>query len=214
MATGTRRVTDKYKWISAGGGALEIGTSSVPLNIKTASDPLVQLYTTGVLTAGVMRSMEINQKRSITTVTGQDYVFQVTLDSEYKTPGSATAIYGKVDYGSTGSAHGMASAITAEMIVPNMSLGRGALYCLELQLGGGASSSWASAGPVAFMYFGGWGSGTVTGMDTRGYVFDFQGFTEGDGKLFDDGATPTADGGIRFRIATSDRWLLYANDPD
>ncbi len=210
MATGTRRVTDKYKWISAGGGAIEIGTSSVPLNVKTASDPLVQLFTTTALVAGETRSMEIKQVRSTASVSGTDYAFKVTLASEYRTPASASAIYGIVNYGTTGHANGMASAICAEMIVPNMSLERGALYALECEIGGGTSSSWSSAGPVGFIYCGGWGSGVITAMDLGGYLIDIQGFAEGSNKLVDnDGAAITGEGGIRCRVGTTDIWLLY-----
>jgi len=215
MATGTRRWTDKFKWIAAGNGCIEAGTSEVPLNIKTASVPLIKLHTTSALTAGDTQSMEIKQVRSATTVGGNDQPLKVTLSSEYKTPGAASAIYGIVDYGDTGCAHGMASAICAEMILPNMSLTRGGLYCLELELGGGASSSFASAGPVAFIYCGGWGAGTLTEMDARGFLFNFVGFTEGNDKLFDNGGTPAAaDGGIRIKIGANTRYLLYANDAE
>lgn len=185
-------------------------TAGTGMKIGTTAIPLVQIKSVTSLTAGNSQTMEITQTRLVTTASGNDYVMKVMLNSNVKTPGSACAIYGCTDLKTSGAAHGMASGICAEMVVPNSSLSRGALYCLELQLGGGASSSWASAGPVAFIYCGGWGSGVITEMDARGYLIDIQGFSEGSNKLVDnDGADPAATGGIRCRVGTQDIWLLY-----
>ena len=187
----------------------KIGDSTNKATIGTTLIPLVEIQATSALTTGIVKAMNINMVTTATMTAGSVYGLCVTIDTDYKIGGSNTAIYGKIDLSDTGAIHGMASGICAEMILPNSSLSRGAAYALELQLGGGASTSWASAGPVAFIYCGGWGSGLVSQMNTRGYLIDIQGFAEGSNLLVDSDGSPTATGGIRCRVGTTDIWLLY-----
>ncbi len=112
---------------------------------------------------------------------GQTVVYEARLTSEVKTGAWANAIHGIIDYGTSGAAHGMAAAISAEMIPPNGSLSRGGLYSLEATFGVGASSSWGSAGPVAFMNFENWG--TQTYFDTNAHFFRISRSLEGVGNM-------------------------------
>jgi hypothetical protein len=101
--------------------------------------------------------------------TGQTEVFRAELTSDVKTGAWANALVGSINYSSTGAAHGMAAAVAAEMIPPDGSLSRGALFCADFAMGPGDSSSWGSAGPVAFMNFQNWG--TQAYFDDNAYWF-------------------------------------------
>ena len=76
-----------------------------------------------------------------------------TIKSEFKLGAWAHAMACTLDLGTSGSVHGNASAGTSVLIPPNGSLERGALYSHIFEIGAGASSSWGSAGPVAFCKF-------------------------------------------------------------
>ncbi|KKK96998.1 hypothetical protein LCGC14_2657150 [marine sediment metagenome] len=212
MATGTRRVTDKYKWISAGGGALEIGTSSVPLNVKTASDPLVQLYTTSALTAGNSQSMEINQVMTAANTAGYAEALMVNLTAAVKTGAWVNAIFGRTAYTSNGRAYGSASAICGEMSWPASGAGNGtySVFQAEIDIPTTTGSQVGAIGSVFSINL--WGDG-ASKFDDNGYLFSLQGFTPADGGVIDSSlSAATGDGGIRIRIGASNKWLLYADD--
>ena len=145
--------------------------------------------------------------------TGQEQkILQGTLNSNFKTGASASAVYGKLDYKDTGSAHGMAQAITAETILPNSSLQRGQINAIDLELGGGASTSWASAGPVTFMRMGAWGAGLVAGMNlTNAYIMDIQGLTSTSGGSFDATQAPAAaNASLKIRVGGTDYFIMLS----
>ena len=199
----------RYLMMSHYEDSLSIGLTGAKKTAVTGI-PDIAVWRTSALTSGTQTSVKVNLTQTANQTSGSIYGLRVDLNSEYRIGGSNSAIYGCINLGTAGSIHGMASGIAAEMILPNGSLARGAAYALELELGGGASTSWASAGPVAFIYCGGWGAGLVSEMNTRGYLIDIQGFAEGSNNLVDnDGDAPAATGGIRCRVGTTDIWLLY-----
>ncbi len=122
----------------------------------------------------------------------------VSITSNVKTGAWANAIVGKIDYSTSGAAHGMAAAICAEMIPPNSSLARGSLYALDLEFGCGASSTWGSAGPVAFFKMENWG--TKTHFSDNAFMFHLLGETSGTGNLLYNNT-------IRVRVGTTS-WYL------
>lgn len=199
----------EYMVLSEYEDVLSIGLTGAKKTAVTGV-PEISVWRTSALTSGTQEMAKLDWTQTANQQTGSLTGLRVNINSEYRIAGANNAVYGCIDLGTTGSIHGMAGALCGEVILPNGSLARGAAYALELELGGGASTSWASAGPVAFIYCGGYGTGLVSDMNTRGYLIDIQGFAEGSNLLVDnDGANPTATGGIRCRVGTTDIWLLY-----
>jgi hypothetical protein len=100
-------------------------------------------------TTGAVRSLTLTQTQTTAATASQVEALRVEIESDVKTGAWANAIMAQIDYKDSGAAHGMAATVCAEMIPPNGSLARGALYALDLEFGCGASSTWGSAGPVA-----------------------------------------------------------------
>ena len=114
--------------------------------------------------------------------TGPHEVLKATLTSLANRTGAwANAVVGKIDYTTSGSANGMAAAVCGDMIPPNGSLSRGALYCMDFAMGPGAASSWGGAGPVAFALFQNYG--TQAYFDDNAYFFVMNRVLEGAGHL-------------------------------
>lgn len=134
-----------------------------------------------LLTAGAVNLRFVHLTNSADNPAGNHVAFESIIESEFRTGAWANAIYGKIDYGTLGSAHGLAAAICAEVIPPNSSLARGGLYALDLEFGCQALSSWGSAGPVAFMRFSNYG--TQAYFDDNAYFFNLDRVLEGAGHM-------------------------------
>jgi hypothetical protein len=158
-------------------------------------------------TTGQVRSLTISQTMTTAATANQVEVMKVSLTSNVKTGAWANAIVGSIDYSTSGAAHGMAAAICAEMIPPNSSLARGALYALDLEFGCGASSSWGSAGPVAFMKLENWG--TATHFSDNAFFFHLAGETGAAGHLL--GANENT---LRVRIGTNTMYMVLSEYED
>jgi hypothetical protein len=198
----------EYLVLSEYEDVLSIGLTSAK-KIAVTGIPDISVWRTSALTTGDQEMAKLDVTQTANATAGSITGLKVNINSEYRLASANNAIYGCINLGDAGSITGMAAGISAEIILPNCSLVHGAAYALELELGGGTLTSWASAGPVSFIYCGGWGTGLVTEMDARGYLFDIQGFAEGSNKLVDSDGSPTATGGIRCRVGTTDIWLLY-----
>jgi len=101
----------------------------------------------------------------------------------------------------------MAASIGAEMIPPNGSLQRGSLYSLDLVFGCGASASWGSAGPVAFMHLENWG--TAAYFSANAFFFHLAGETGAAGAML--GANSNT---IKVRIGTVTEYMVLSEYED
>ncbi len=185
-----------------------MGVSGSKVHIKTASVPLMQIYTTSALTTGTVDVFKIDFTQTVAQQTGYIKGIRCTMTSNVKTPGSFNAIKGIIDYSTNGHPHGDCAPLASELTMPNSTAVRGSFTTIEGQIACGASSVWNSAGPASFLRL--TVNGTKTHWDSYGYFVDFQGVDEGSNKMIDsDGSTPSATGGIRCRMGTSDIWMLY-----
>jgi len=153
---------------------------------------------TSAATTGTIRGNNIALTMTAASTANVVEALYVSITSNVKTGAWANAIVGKIDYSTSGAAHGMAAAICAEMIPPNSSLARGSLYALDLEFGCGASSTWGSAGPVAFFKMENWG--TKTHFSDNAFMFHLLGETSGTGNLLYNNT-------IRVRVGTTS-WYL------
>ena len=156
---------------------------------------------------GAVRSMVIEQTMTTAATASQVEALRVEITSNVKTGAWANAIMAQIDYSTSGAAHGMAATICAEMVPPNSSLARGALYALDLEFGCGASSTWASAGPVAFIKFENWG--TAAHFSANAFFFHLAGETGAAGALL--GANSNT---LKVRIGTTTQYLVLSEYED
>lgn len=131
-----------------------------------------------------------------------------TIKTNFKLGAYAAPLVGTLNLDSSGSAHGQAAGVTAELIPPNGSLQRGALYALTCEIGCEASSTWGSAGPVGFIKFDQWG--TKTHFDPNALFFDIQGLSEGSGNMFSSGADVACAHTLKCRIGATTVYLMLA----
>jgi hypothetical protein len=185
---------------------VDIGSSGTPL-VLSASAPYVEVHTTTAATSGTLRSFHLNQTHTAEASAGAVEALRAEITADVKTGAWANAIVGSINYSTSGAAHGMAAAICAEMIPPNNSLERGALYALDLEVGCGASSSWGSAGPVAFMKMENWG--TATHFSANAFLFHLAGETGAAGALL--GANNNT---LKVRIGTTTEYLFLSEYED
>lgn len=187
---------------------LRMGTSSSPISIGTTNVSPFEIFATSALTSGNERVMRLELATTAANASGQFEVLRVELDTEYRTGAWANAIMAQIDYGTAGFPHGMAASICAEMIPMNGPLTRGALYALDLEFGCGASSSWGSAGPVAFMKAENWG--TATYFDDNAYFLHMaSGCTAAAGHLVSAGYRT-----LRCRMHSTDMYMFFSQDED
>ena len=199
--------TTEYLVLSEYEDTLSIGLTGAKKTLVTGV-PEIAVWSTSALTSGTQDVVKIDYTHTAIATSGYVKGIRCTMTSNVRTPGSFNAIKGIIDYQTAGSAHGDAACLSSELIPPNSSLARGSLTCIEAQVVPGASSSWASAGPLSFIRC--QLSGTATEWDTRGYFIDFQGLAAGSDKMIDsDGGDLASEGGIRCLMGATPIWLLY-----
>lgn len=207
VALGALQATTRYLFMSQYEDTISIGLTGAKKSLATGV-PEIVVWSTSALTSGTQDVVKIDFTQTAEQQTGYIKGIRCTMTSNVKTPGSFNAIKGIIDYSTNGYAWGDCACLAAELTMPNSVAPRGSYYAIEAQISIGASSNWASAGPLAFCRF--QANGTVTEMDRIGYLFDIQGLAEGSDNLVDnDGDAPAATGGIRCRVGTTDIWLLY-----
>jgi hypothetical protein len=195
------------------GGVFNLGTSASKLTL-VASTPVLNVYTTSAATTGALTSVYISYTHTgDTTGGGTIFPLDVLVTTDTRSGGVVGAGRFKVDFNDTGYPHGVATVLTTEAELPNTSLTRGAIYPFEMRLNAQTSSSWGSAGPVAFMRIRSTGAG-VAGINSNAYFMIFNGHTAGADKLVSltsqtvkcsfSGETPT----------TTVRYLLFSQMQD
>ena len=170
----------------------------------TETDVVYRL--SSALTTGTIRGLTNTVTMTAASTGNIVEAFRSAISANVKTGAWANAIVGSINYSTSGAAHGMAAAIAAEMIPPNGSLSRGALYALDVVFGCGASSTWNSAGPVAFMRFDNWG--TKAHFSANAFFFHLVGETGATGGLLSLNSRT-----LRVRIGSTTKYL-YLSDTE
>lgn len=203
-------------------GTITVGASAAGKDVKIwgetagcyleydASADQLNLAKTSAASTGTTRSAVITQTMTTGGAAAVCEVFVVDLVANVTTGSWANAIVGKISYGASGLAQGMAAAGCFEMQPPNALLSRGGYYSLDLEFNIGSSSSgWASTGPHAWINFGMYG--TTTTMDDHGYLFNLNDVAVGSGKLFQVNTAGDATHGLRVWIDGGVYYLMLTN---
>ena len=144
---------------------LRIGTSLVPVHIKTTTIPLFSIEATTALT-GSERAVSIAMVGGAGT-NGRALLVEYNMNA--KAGGYTNAIKAEYLFGASGENAGLASSLNAEMQLP-ASAGPDGTYCnVEHELVCPNGWSGAFGNPTTFMYFNATGAG-VANFDTDGLL--------------------------------------------
>jgi len=143
---------------------LRIGTSSVPVHIKTTSIPLFDIEATTALTTGTQRALQVVFTGTGAGFTGRSIYSELNIN--VAGGGYFNAIKANMLFGASGSTSGLASAINAEIQFPASGTTSGWYTALELEIV--CLTSWTSTAPST-MIFGNTSGATKAAFDTNGY---------------------------------------------
>ena len=207
--------TSRYLMLSQAEDGLQLGTdtSSAQMDLVTSNAAhAIAVYTKSQQTGGstsLRYIYGVNRMEAVGGLGGRAEFHTVT---DVFLGNWCNALKAFMEFEAGGRVQGLASAITAELHLPNTTIPGGNYTCLdcEFTVGGGTTQLGAGSSFMTFQV-----NGTVATFEADGYLFSIDGIVEGNDKLCDNGGTDlTADGGIRIRIDGTDRWLLYADSPE
>ena len=197
MATGEKRIADRLKWIGNTPGMIEGGTSTVPLEIKTHENIPVKLYFTSA-SADASHSVEsIYLKTTMTVAAGVGGRARFHLYTNVKLGGWCNALKGYSEFGSAGGVTGLASAVCAEISMPNAAQSGGTFAPLESELIMNTSSNCAAGTALLYMAVSGAG---IAAFKADGYLFILDGPTDTANGMFDASAVSGVDSTHALRI--------------
>jgi len=212
MATGVRRITDKYKWVSKGYGQCAVmGSSANPIYLGISDQAPFEIQATSTLITGNIKAALIN-----CTYTGADAtahnieVLKVQLTSAKKTGQWVNTIFGRMNYSSGGYAYGSASAICGELSMPPDGPGAGnySVFQAEIDCPTGCNGVVPS---LAVFNINVWGD-AKTEFDDNGVLFDISGVASGDGKFYEDATVGNIDAWVKCRIDDKIYYIRLSND--
>lgn len=203
----------KFKWPElVSGGTAVLGTSTSPLTL-TAGTPIVSLYSTCSSTDGSTSAEPFYMKSTMTGAGGVGGRARFHLYTNVALGGWANALKAYAEFGASGRTSGLASALCAEMLMPNVNMGSGGAYFpLEVEyVAGGTSLVTAGAltgNHAGFIYM--QASGDDDGdFDDHGYLMHIRGLTAGSGHLFQTGST--VKGTLRIGIGDATYYIMLSD---
>jgi hypothetical protein len=161
--------------ITATAGAKGFAVTST---VQTANDLCTITTSTAVSSAAVMKALDISMTSTGASGVNMLEVARFTLTTAVEVGVWANAVVGKLDFSTTGFAHGLAGAICAEVDMPSTdpSGGQGTYTCYEAELG--IPNAFTSSVATSFINMNVWGiggSGGVGAFLDYGYIFDITG---------------------------------------
>jgi hypothetical protein len=160
-------------------------------------------------TSGSIRSYLMTHTQTAASTGNQVEAFTVKLVSDVKTGAWANAIFAQIDYSTNGLAHGVGSAICAEISLPGSSVVRGTYYAWQTEIDCPANCA-MNGNPIAVMSVSVWGD-NKTQFDDVGLLFDISGVASGDGKFWYDTSSNAADEFIKVRTPSGIRYLILSD---
>lgn len=202
--------TTRYLVLSQSQDGLGLGNSTTAQSY-TAGTPPVALYFTNAGTSGSTNAEPFYLK-SILTGTGQvGGRARFHTYTNVTVGGWVNALKGYMEFGSSGKNTGLASAICAEMLMPNANMGSGGVYFpLEVEYVAGGTSL-VTAGSLTgnhagFIYMA--ASGDADGdFDDNGYLFHITGLTSGSGHLFYANKSVPFDAYLKIGVGTATYYI-------
>jgi len=214
MNIGTGAGLTRYLVLSQLQDGLGLGNSSAPMVLgTTATAKAIEIYTTSSSTTGGTYVEPIYMKNIMTGAGGSGGRARFENVVQAQMAIGTSALKGFLNFSSAGSTTGLASAIVAEMNMPDAAITAPGNYALlELELT--CPSSWSGNNVVSLLYTNVTGTNKAN-FDTYGVVLNLNGIAAGSGKLYDETAsTATGDGTLKIVIGGVTKYLLVADDPN
>lgn len=184
---------------------LVLGTSAHPHTLA-ASLERVGVYSTSAATTGNIRQAVFNSVFTATATANQIENLTSIVTANVKTGAWCNAIFGKIDYQTSGLAHGLAGVICAELDLPGSTIVRGQYGCFEAELNVPTSCA-GLTNPTSFMIMNAWGA-AVANFRTSGYIFDISGLGTPDTSKIIQANTDQPTHALRIRVDGTNYYLL------
>jgi hypothetical protein len=191
---------------------IELGTSADPLNIGTASVPLLDIQADSSLTAGNVVASQVLGTMLVADSDNTIELFRVVLSSAVQVGNWANAILGKIDFtAAAGRVTGLTSPICSELDMPDQAaIATGSYFCFEAELNFRTSTTIGGGTHAGFFVLNAWGDG-VAAFDTDGVLFELTGVTKGSGKLFQDNTAGAASQALKIRIGSTLYYIMLTS---
>ena len=215
MAISVRHRGWRYDLGNARLSAYMDGVEAFRMVKSTASGDTDRVMTSVVqssaATAGVVRSFVVQTTMTVASTSNQIEGFVSKVVSNVKTGEWVNAIFGQLDYSTDGLAHGVGSAICAEISLPGSSVVRGTYYAWQTEIDCPANCA-MNGNPIAVMSISVWGN-NKTQFDDVGLLFDIGGVSAGSEKFWDTSASAaTGDNTLKIRVGGAFKYILVADD--
>lgn len=188
--------------------ALRMAKSTIAGDTDRVKTSVVQ---SSAATSGLIRTLEVLTTMTAASTGNQIEALASVITANVKTGEWANAIFGKLDYGTDGLAHGLGSAICAELSLPGSSVSRGVYYAYQTEIDCPANCA-MNGNPIAVMSISVWGN-NKTQFDDVGLLFDIGGVSAGSEKFWDTSASAaTGDNTLKIRVGGAFKYILVADD--
>lgn len=211
MAGGTKRLADRIEWVAhypgTTGGFMRAGRSSYPVKIQAAGGGSAVFHTTSAATTGTTVPFQWTHHQTVDQTSGGARVglFKLEVD-DIKLSWHCNAVKALVDFNDSGGCAGLGSAFCAEMEMADGGAAMTGNYdVVEMEMVVPTSTVLGAPAGTLISFLGArLSGGAASQFDTRGYLFNFQGYTAAAGKYVDENT-------IKIRMKTADKWLAYSD---
>lgn len=215
-------LTHAANLLTLAGGALNMGSDGAGLDVKAfggtascsllydASEDQLVITQTNNATTGVERTLDVSQTH--TGIGASAEALRATITTDTKGGTYMNALFGKIDFATTGLVTGLAGVICGELTMPGGTIAGGAgTYCVfEAEIN--CPTSYDSSVPIHVMRISAWGA-QVAYFDDYGYLFEITGVTSGAAHFWYDAqkSAPAIEEFIRVKMPSGDRFLALYN---
>jgi len=188
---------------------LAFGTSGTPLAMATYASAAMKVYTTyDSADAG----NSVNSSTFNTVMTGAGGVggrVLFRLQTAVALGGWANAVKAVVDWTTAGKVTGLGTVVNAEMVMPSTGVSGGTYAFYECEAV--CPAGWTNASEVSLIYLNVTGD-TAANFDTVGSLFDLNGLTTGENKMFFVGAPGADVASLRITVGGVPYYIKLASD--
>ncbi len=192
-------------------GAMTTAGILIQYTLPAQPDHAIEIITTSASTDTGNSVRPIHMAHTSTGIGGVGHRAEFQHTTNVALGGWCNAIKGHMEFDSAGSTSGLASAVCAEMSVPNQTVPSGFYAPLELELNLPASHV-PQAMQLAMMYMS--PNTTPATFDTYGTLFALQGVSVGAGKVFDTCTAAAASHALKISIAGTLYYILLQDNVD
>jgi len=182
-------------------------TAGCSLLWDESEDQLV-ITQTNAATSGVERTLDVSQTH--TGIGASAEALRATITTNTKGGTYMNALFGKIDFATTGLVTGLAGVVCAELTMPGGAVAGGAGTYATFESEINLPTNYAGTVPIAVMYINTWGTQKAD-FDTYGYLFDINGVASGSGKFWYDATNGTTDDWIRCRINGVVKYIMLSD---